>query len=71
MKNYDCWKKFLGTGKINDYLNYIACTQEESVEEFVQEIDATILNAEKDKEGGVIASINYCDRNGFVGHAGW
>ena len=33
MKNYDYWEKFVKTGKIDDYLNYIACTREESMEE--------------------------------------
>jgi hypothetical protein len=64
MKNYDCWKKFVRTGKIDDYLNYIACTREEGLDDFVQGID-------KDKEGGFIAGINYRDGDGSIGHAGW
>ncbi len=64
MKNYDYWKTFFNTGKIDDYLNYIACTKEEYSEELLQSVD-------KDKEGGVVASINYRDGNGSVGHAGW
>jgi len=63
MKNYDDWKKFAVTGKINDYLNYIACTQEGSIEE---------LNKYTQREEGVFsAGINYRNGNGFVGHAGW
>ncbi|NLK75462.1 MAG: hypothetical protein GX288_09270 [Clostridiales bacterium] len=33
MKNCDYWKRFFNTGKIDDYLSYIACTREESSEE--------------------------------------
>jgi len=64
MKNYDDWKKFVRTGKINDYLNYIACTQECSMEELGQ-------FTQIEKEGGYGAGINYRDGNGSVGHAGW
>ena len=39
MKNYDSWKSFINTGKIDDYLHYIACTQEESMEDFIQVVD--------------------------------
>ncbi|MBH1939456.1 hypothetical protein I5677_00950 [Mobilitalea sibirica] len=63
MKNYDCWKKFIKTGKIDDYLNYIACTREESIEDY--------LVVDKEKEGDYLAGINYRDGNGSVGHAGW
>lgn len=31
MMNDDYWKSFARTGKIDDYLHYIACTKEESV----------------------------------------
>jgi hypothetical protein len=62
MKNYDDWKKFVLTGKINDYLNYIACTKEGSIEEQC---------TQSQKEGGFSAGINYRDGNGSVGHAGW
>lgn len=64
MKDYDDWKKFVRTGKINDYLNYIACTQEGSMEE-------AAIFTQREKEGGYSAGINYCDGNGSVGHAGW
>ena len=58
MKNYDDWKRFLKTGKINDYLNYIACTEEKN-------------HFQTEKEGGSVAGINYRDGNGPVSHAGW
>ncbi len=31
MKKYDYWNSFVNTGKIDDYLHYIACTREESM----------------------------------------
>ena len=64
MKDYDDWKKFITTGKINDYLNYIACTQECNTQE---------MNnfAQSSKEGGFNAGINFRNGNGSVGHAGW
>jgi hypothetical protein len=64
MKNYDDWKKFVNTGKINDYLNYIACTREgnaENLSKFTQ----------GEKEGGYSAGVYFGDGNGSVGHAGW
>jgi hypothetical protein len=42
MKNYDFWKSFINTGKIDDYLHYIACTQEESMEELIQVADKSM-----------------------------
>lgn len=63
MKNNDFWKQFAGSGKIDDYLHYIACTKEESMDDFMPEVDM-------DKEGGVIAGIEYRDGNGSVSHAG-
>lgn len=63
MKNYDGWKKFIRTGKIDDYLNYIACTREDSMDNIRQVVDR--------EEGGIRAGINYCDGNGSIGHAGW
>lgn len=63
MKNYDYWRDFVKTGKIDDYLNYIACTREESMEEYDQ--------VKSKKEGDFHAGINNCDRNGSIGHAGW
>lgn len=64
MINKDYWNSFISSGKINDYLHYIACTQEEGTDE-----PARVLNREK--EGGLIAGINYSDGDGFVGHASW
>lgn len=46
MKNCDYWKSFISTGKIDDYLNYIACTQEESFEELIQAVEGSVLNAD-------------------------
>ncbi len=31
MKKYDYWNSFVNTGRIDDYLHYIACTREESM----------------------------------------
>lgn len=64
MKNYDYWKSFVTSGKVDDYLHYIACTKEESIDDYPQAID-------KNKEGGFVASVNYSDRNGPVSHASW
>lgn len=64
MKNNDYWKKFIKTGKIDDYLHYIACTTEESSDEF-------IVNMQINKEGGVVAGIDYRDGNSPVSHADW
>ncbi len=64
MKTYDYWKSFAATGKIDDYLNYIACTREESID------DQSVV-VDRDKEGGFHAGINYRDRNGPFSHAGW
>ncbi|NLK26813.1 MAG: hypothetical protein GX306_00495 [Clostridiales bacterium] len=64
MKNYDYWKKFIRTGKIDDYLNYIACTREEESEELSQVVPIG-------KEGDICAGINYCDGDGSVGQTGW
>ncbi len=72
MKNYDYWKSFAETGRIDDYLHYIACTREDNW-------DSPMMSEDKlegygqgtEKEGGFIAGINYRDRNGSIGHAGW
>ena len=64
MKNYDYWKDFVMTGKIDDYLNYIACTREESFEEI-----ENVVNGKE--EGGFYAGSNNRDGNGTIGHAGW
>lgn len=64
MKNYDYWKSFIRTGKIDDYLNYIACTQEEESEDLKEVVP-------RSKEGGICANINYCNGDGSVSHTGW
>lgn len=66
MKNYDYdyWNSFVSTGRIDDYLNYIACTREESMNDLAQ-------TAQRNKEGGFVAGINYRDGDGSVDHAGW
>lgn len=64
MKNLDYWKNFISTGKIDDYLNYIACTREESMEQYSQSLP-------REEEGGFHAGNNYRDGNGSVSHAGW
>ncbi len=69
MKNYDYWKSFVNSGKIDDYLHYLACTKEEYSDEI--SVDTSVHGMERDKEGGVVAGIDYRDRNGSVGHAGW
>jgi hypothetical protein len=62
MKNNDFWKRFVRTGRIDDYLHYIACTREECMDDFMP-------NAVRDKEGGVVAGTPYRDGNGSVSHA--
>ncbi len=69
MKNYDYWKSFVNTGRIDDYLHYIACTREEVSEELA--MDSDNLPRAIESEGGVSAGINYRDGNGSIGHAGW
>lgn len=49
MKNCDYWKRFFNTGKIEDYLSYIACTREETSEELGIDIDN--LNVQTNKQG--------------------
>lgn len=62
MKNDEYWKQFEKTGDVLDYLNYTACTCEETML-------YTSLAINESKEGDYYADINYGDRNGFVGHA--
>lgn len=64
MKNYDYWRDFVQTGKIGDYLNYIACTREESFKDY-----DSVVNSKE--EGGFHAGSNNSDGNGSIGHAGW
>lgn len=61
MKTFDYWKRFFKTGKIDDYLKYIACTREESAEEFGAN---DFL-----KEGEAVAASDLRDGNGTVSHA--
>lgn len=83
-KNCDYWKSFVRTGRVDDYLHYIACTREESSDEIEQTVDLvrsygyshmkygnSHTKYGKEREGGLIAGINYCDGNGSVSHAGW
>ncbi|WP_276929179.1 hypothetical protein [Herbinix luporum] len=64
MKRYDYWKNFVKTGKIDDYLNYIACTREESMEEYDQVMS-------RKEEGGFRAGVDFSDGDGTISHAGW
>ncbi|HHT56460.1 hypothetical protein [Herbinix luporum] len=64
MKRYDYWKNFVKTGKIDDYLNYIACTREESMEEYDQVMS-------RKEEGGFRAGVDFSDWDGTISHAGW
>lgn len=63
MRNYDYWSNFTRSGKIDDYLSYIACTSEKCMEE-----EGTSPRIE---EGEYRAGINYRDGNGPISHAGW
>ena len=65
MKNYDYWKSFAKTGRIDDYLHYIACTREEIMDDTAQAADSSSqgldISAEcmkRDKEGGFFAGIS-------------
>lgn len=59
------WERFVKTGRIDDYLNYIACTREENTEEY----DDRTVN--RNEEGGFSAGVNSRDGDGTVSHAGW
>jgi len=71
MKNGEYWKRFVRTGKIDDYLNYIACTREDIPDDGMNHRDISLPGMDKDKEGGVVAGIEYRDGYGPVSHAGW
>lgn len=58
------WNNFVKTGKIDDYLNYIACTREESLDEYDQVVSSK-------EEGGFRAGTSSRDGDGIIGHAGW
>lgn len=55
------WERFEKTGKINDYLNYIACTSEDSM----------TGKRNMEEEGGCISDSIIGNRDGFIGHANW
>jgi len=61
MKNNDYWMRFTKTGRIDDYLIYIACTREESSEE--------LGSVDLKREGEAVAGSDLRDRNGSVSHA--
>ncbi len=63
MKNNDYWMRFFKTGRIDDYLHYIACTREECADE--------IGCMDIDKEGGAVATSDLRDGDGPVSHADW
>lgn len=56
MNNQDYWEKFIQTGNIFDYLNYTACTREDS---YIQAVDQV-------EEGGYGSGSDNSDRNGPV-----
>lgn len=58
------WESFFKTGRIDDYLNYIACTREENLEEYDKVV-------ESNEEGGYHAGANGSDGDGIISHAGW
>lgn len=64
MNNLDYWKSFVKTGKIDDYLNYIACTKEEITEDF----DHVVSSKE---EGDFHAGNSSRDGDGIISHASW
>lgn len=64
MKYNDFWSDFTRSGRIDDYLNYIACTREESIDDQTSVVD-------RKEEGDFHAGINYRDGNGPISHAGW
>lgn len=61
MSNLDYWERFERTGNIKDYLNYIACTSEESM----------VQQANRIEEGGCLRDSIISNRNGFISHANW
>lgn len=67
MKNYDGWKKFVRTGNINDYLDYIACTND-----VCSDVTSVLYQGVREgKEGDFHAGIDYGNGNGSVGHTSW
>lgn len=58
------WENFVKTGRIYDYLNYIACTRDENMEDYESTAKGT-------EEGGFSAGIDGRDGDGTVSHADW
>ncbi|MBP1754391.1 MAG: hypothetical protein H6Q59_789 [Firmicutes bacterium] len=74
MKNYDYWKSFVESGRIDDYLHYIACTKEDDWDSPMMSEDNLGFNNTghvREKEGGFVAGIDYRNGNGSIGHASW
>ncbi|HHU73690.1 MAG TPA: hypothetical protein GXZ28_03585 [Clostridiales bacterium] len=63
MKNLEYWKRFFKSGKIDDYLNYIACAREE--------YDGDPQAVVSKEEGGINAGVDYSEGNSTISHAGW
>jgi hypothetical protein len=61
MKLEDYWERFAKTGNVYDYLNYIACTSEDSTQQSVKEY----------KEGGYIGDSSSCNGDSSICHADW
>ncbi len=61
MKNNDYWERFAKTGNILDYLNYTACTAEESNQ----------LLTKESEEGGYRDGSGLSDGDGPIDHAYW
>lgn len=59
MNDQDYWEKFIKTGNIYDYLNYTACTREDSYGQM----------ANSTKEGEPRSDYYNSDRNGPEGDA--
>ncbi len=61
MRNPEYWKRFEKTGNISDYLNYIACTDE----------NCTRHMAEEEEEGGFGGGGIDSDRDSVIRNADW
>lgn len=59
MNNSDYWERFEKTGRISDYLSYTACTAEDAIRSFMNEL----------KEGGICDSGINCDGDGTISNA--
>lgn len=67
------WERFEKSGSINDYLNYIACTSEDSMTGKANYDDCIWQTSYviKNEEGGCIRDSIISNRDGFVSHANW